>query len=160
MRKIPYIEQILQGILLLTLISLLIFSVGIFYQIRISSQIVNYTGIIRGSSQRSVSLGLARRSSEESIRYVDRLYTSLQGNQTSMALSNSSYRSNLYKQRESWDEVKFEIRRLRNKHTRDNVNELLDTDENTISCATRRSPSCRIILRTCLIRCADWKYRL
>lgn len=129
MRKIPYIEQILQGILLLTLISLLIFSVGIFYQIRISSQIVNYTGIIRGTSQRSVSLELARRSSEESIRYVDRLYTSLQGNQTSMALSNPSYRSNLYKQRESWDEVKFEIRRLRNKHTRDNVNELLDANE-------------------------------
>jgi diguanylate cyclase (GGDEF)-like protein len=118
MKKHPYIAQILQGVLLLILISLLIFSVAIFRQIRISSQIIEYSGIIRGSSQQAINMMLTGQSPDSQIQYIDRLYNALQSGSSSLTLPDSSYRTDLMKQREAWDSLKHKMEKQSNKTSR------------------------------------------
>ncbi|MGN1381894.1 MAG: GGDEF domain-containing protein [Eubacterium sp.] len=126
MKKHPYIEQIMQGILLLILISLLVFSVSIFQQVKISSQIIEYTGIVRATSQKAITQELAGRSASGQIKYADRLYRSLQYGNSSLNLSEPTYRNNLMKQSESWNDLKSALETLQEKHSRKNINKVID----------------------------------
>lgn len=132
MKKHTYVEQILQGILLFVLIGLLIGTFYIFRRISGTSRVINYSGIVRGCTQRVVKLELQGQESDDLIDYLDEILDELQygGEQYNLiALPDSDYQQKLSAQEGQWTRLKQEITSLRADPTSEEKKALLEDSE-------------------------------
>ncbi|MCC6095717.1 MAG: hypothetical protein LIV24_11955, partial [Eubacterium sp.] len=127
-----YIEQIVQGILLSVLICLLIVTFYVFGKISGTSRVINYSGIVRGCTQRVVKLELQGRESDDLIEYLDDILDELQhgGEQYNLiALPDSDFQEKLSAQQGQWMKLKKEITLLRSDPTEAEKVSVLDASE-------------------------------
>ena len=116
MKSHSLIEQILEGILLVVLIVLLALSVGLFHQIRGTSRVINYAGIVRGCTQRLVKRELSGYPSDDLITYLDGIMEELQHGGTTyslVALQDEAYQNELSEQEQKWETIQSQIKEIR-----------------------------------------------
>lgn len=81
-----------------------------------NARVINYTGIVRGATQRLVKQELNHIQNDDLIQYLDSLLLELSdgdGVNGLIALPDPSYRGLLYEMRRSWGELKTEIAKVR-----------------------------------------------
>ncbi len=81
-----------------------------------TARVVNYTGIVRGATQRLVKLEISNNPNDELIRYIDEVLNGLQNSSESYNLvkvEDKVFQENLKKLDMEWNEVKSEIYRTR-----------------------------------------------
>lgn len=94
-----------------------------------NARVINYTGIVRGATQRLVKQELNHIQNDDLIQYLDSLLLELSdgdGVNGLIALPDPSYRGLLYEMRRSWGELKTEIAKVR---SNEENNELYNLSE-------------------------------
>lgn len=94
-----------------------------------NARVINYTGIVRGATQRLVKQELNHIQNDDLIQYLDGLLLELSdgdGDNGLIALPDPSYRELLYEMRRSWGELKTEIAKVR---SNEENNELYNLSE-------------------------------
>lgn len=108
-------DQMIQAILLALLICELFLFLSIFHQINGTSKVINYAGIVRGCSQRTVKLALANQDTDDLIQYLDEILDGLEngGSQYNLIkLPDNDYHTKLFQQAEQWKIMKEEMIQL------------------------------------------------
>ena len=125
-------DQIIQVILLLFLIGELFLFLFIFHQINGVSKVINYAGIVRGCSQRTVKLALANQDTDDLVPYLDEILDGLAngGSQYSLIkLPDKDYQAKLAQQTEHWEIIKEEISQLDHDDNSNTRSQLLQQSE-------------------------------
>jgi diguanylate cyclase (GGDEF)-like protein len=113
-----------QFLLFVMLVSLVLLMVSRIERIQGNSKVVNYAGIIRGSTQRLVKLEISQQPSDELIVSIDEILTNLQtgvGDYQLNKLADDLYMQKLNQLSSAWDALKSEINKLRIYQTDQNV---------------------------------------
>lgn len=132
MKSHSLIEQILEGILLVVLIVLLALSVGLLHQIRGTSRVINYAGIVRGCTQRLVKRELSGYPSDDLITYLDGIMEELQHGGTTyslVALQDEAYQNELSEQEQKWETIQSQIKEIRSNPSQKMSHKLISTSE-------------------------------
>lgn len=132
LKKHPYMEQILQVISLTALIILLFCAISLFRDINGTARVINYAGIVRGCTQRTVKLELAGTESEELMQYLDEILKELQNGGDSynlVAIDNDSYQNELKLQEADWLDLKERLRSFRENPSAEARKKILDESE-------------------------------
>lgn len=107
------------SILGLTISALLLF--GLLWQNSTYGSLINYSGLIRGGTQRVVTAELNGTPNDELIAYLDEVYYGLETGMSDLGIpksNQSNYQAILCDVAELWDELKAEITLLRQDPTR------------------------------------------
>ena len=114
--RLRHVEKIVQSLLLFILIILIFAMMLSVKKIQGTARIVNYTGIVRGATQRLVKLEITGYERQYLINYLDYILISLQhgDNQYQLVkLEDADYQESLSNQLEYWEKLKDEITNVR-----------------------------------------------
>lgn len=117
-RNIPFrfVEKMIQFLLLLILISLMLTIMWTVKESQRISRVVNYTDIVRGSTQRLVNQEITGTARQDLVNYLNYILVGLQYGDTQyqlMKLEDEYFQENLSNQVEYWFELKEEILHVR-----------------------------------------------
>lgn len=118
------------------IVILIILVVIMMIQINImqgTARVINYTGLVRGATQRLIKLELTQNPSDELIGYLDDILTDLKyegGSYGLVSLEDDSYQEKLDNLRIYWDNLKNQISNARtNDYDPENMQKLLEMSE-------------------------------
>lgn len=113
------LRNYLEPLLILTL-SILIFStIYNIYLLQGTARVVNYTGLVRGATQRAVKLEIAEKPNDAIILYLDSILEGLQnggGKYDLVVLEDATYQKDLNDLANYWQDLKKEIAKARKEY--------------------------------------------
>ncbi len=106
------IETAVMGFILVILLGLTILFAVAVDDLNGTARVVNYTGIVRGATQRVVKLEISNNPNDGLIRYIDDILMGLQNSSETynlVKIEDKQYQDNLIKLDIAWDELKGEM---------------------------------------------------
>lgn len=118
MNKKTWIVQgiMVPGLLVIALLASAFFSLSSIENLQGNARVINYTGIVRGATQRLVKLELNEQPNDKLIQHLDGILRELQtgkGDNHLIKLPDKAYQKQLKKMQEAWVSLKTEIRKVR-----------------------------------------------
>ena len=113
-KKTPYLQSILIVILIVIVVTMMVQ----ISHLQGTARVVNYAGLVRGATQRTVKLEITGEQRDDLIRYLDKILSGLKnanGNYNLVKLDDKNYEQCLDKQMEYWKTLKKEIYNVREK---------------------------------------------
>ena len=113
-KKLPY----LQSILILFLIAMVVTMMVQIGHLQGTARVINYAGLVRGATQRTVKLEITGNQRDDLIHYLNQILSGLKyedGNYDLVKLQDKNYQKRLDEQRDYWKKLKNEIYRVREK---------------------------------------------
>ena len=110
--KIPYI----QSVLILILIAMVVTMMVQISHLQGTARVVNYAGLVRGATQRTVKLEITGDERNDLIHYLDQILSGLKyadGNYDLVKLDDTNYQKRLDEQMKYWKKLKKEIYKVR-----------------------------------------------
>lgn len=167
MRKFKFLSNILQSMLVIVMITLVLLMIQSIKNIQGNARVVNYAGIVRGTTQRLVKLEISNHPNDNLISYIDSILDGLQhggGEYNLHKIEDIAYLERLGLQIENWQVLKNAIYETR--HTGEGNPSILGLSEeyfeyanNTVDAAERysegRASQLRILEKVliCIIAC-------
>ena len=108
----------MQSILIVMLIVMVVTMMVQISHLQGAARVVNYAGLVRGATQRTVKLEITGERRDDLIRYLDKILSGLKyanGNYNLVKLDDKNYEQCLDKQMEYWKTLKKEIYNVREK---------------------------------------------
>ena len=115
-KKSKNIIGIIQSCLILLLIVLIIFIMVNISRLQGTARVINYVGLVRGATQREVKLEITGNPDDELIKYLDDILNDLKyqdGQYNLVNLRDNEYNDKLYILSDYWEELKKEIKAVR-----------------------------------------------
>lgn len=131
--KFDGVETIILVIMITALVCLLATSSILIHEITGAARVVNYAGILRGSSQKEVKQELNGIDSNKQINYLDDILNGLQHSSSKyklIKLDSASFQSELIEQKKAWQELKQAIYTYRRQPTKSHEKSLMDLSDN------------------------------
>ena len=116
-KKSKNIIGIVQSCLILILVVLIICMMIQISRLQGTARVINYAGLVRGTTQREVKLEITGNQDEELINYLDDILSGLRyqdGHYDLVRLYDKEYQEKLQIQSDYWDKLKIEIEAVRN----------------------------------------------
>ena len=113
-KRLPY----LQSILILFLIVMVVTMMVQISHLQGTARVINYAGLVRGATQRTVKLEITGNQRDDLIHYLNQILSGLKyedGNYDLVKLQDANYQKRLDEQRDYWKKLKNEIYRVREK---------------------------------------------
>ncbi len=109
---IKKLRNYLEPLLILTLSVLIFATIYNIYLLQGTARVVNYTGLVRGATQRAVKLEIAEKPNDAIIQYLDSILEGLQnggGKYDLVVLEDAAYQKDLNDLANYWQDLKKEI---------------------------------------------------
>lgn len=113
-KHIPYLQS---GLILILIVMVITMMVQISH-LQGTARVVNYAGLVRGATQRTVKLEITGDKRNDLIHYLDQILSGLKyedGNYDLVRLDDKNYQKRLDEQMAYWKKLKKEIRKVREK---------------------------------------------
>lgn len=113
-KKAPYLQSILIVMMIVMVVTMMVQ----ISHLQGTARVVNYAGLVRGATQRTVKLEITGEQRDDLIRYLDKILSGLKyanGNYNLVKLDDKNYEQCLDKQMEYWKTLKKEIYNVREK---------------------------------------------
>lgn len=113
------LRNYLKPLLILTLSILIFATIYNIYILQGTARVVNYTGLVRGATQRAVKLEIAEKHNDAIIQYLDSIMDGLQnggGKYDLVVLEDAAYQNDLNDLAIDWQELKAEITKARKEY--------------------------------------------
>ena len=113
------LRNYLEPLLILTLSILIFATIYNIYLLQGTARVVNYTGLVRGATQRAVKLEIAEKHNDAIIQYLDSILDGLQnggGKYDLVVLEDATYQKDLNDLAIDWQELKAEITKVRKEY--------------------------------------------
>lgn len=113
-KKIPYVQSALIVILIAMVVTMMVQ----ISHLQGTARVVNYAGLVRGATQRTVKLEITEDERDDLIHYLDQILSGLKyadGNYDLVKLDDKNYQKHLDEQMEYWKTLKKEIYQVREK---------------------------------------------
>ena len=109
-------KSIIPVILVVLFFLINIFSLGAIFGVQGNARVINYTGIVRGATQRLIKKELCGVPDDKLVKYMDNILLELstgKGDNGLTMLPDDKYQSLVAQMREAWDEIKDQIKNVR-----------------------------------------------
>lgn len=116
-KKVRTLAALIQSIMIFCLVVLIMFLMYEINNLNGTARVINYSGLVRGGTQRAVKLEICKRPNDALIQYLDDILHDLnyEGGQYNLVkLNDKAYLEKLDYQIEYWEELKREIMKVRN----------------------------------------------
>ena len=113
------LRNYLEPLLILTLSILIFATIYNIYLLQGTARVVNYTGLVRGATQRAVKLEIAEKPNDANIQYLDSILEGLQnggGKYDLVVLEDATYQKDLNDLANYWLDLKKEIAKGRKEY--------------------------------------------
>lgn len=124
---------IIQSVLIFVLIAIVIFMMLKLNRLQGTARVVNYAGLVRGSTQRLIKLEIIGEPEEALIIYLDEVLNDLKygnGSYELVCLDSADYQNKLDNLIIYWDKLKYQINLVRlTEYEPDNISELVQMSE-------------------------------
>lgn len=114
--KIKTVDAILQSIFIIALIVIVVFMIIEVNNLQGTARVINYSGLVRGATQREVKLEITGNGDDELITYLDKILGGLRyedGDYDLVSLHDADYNRKLDIQIDYWKNLKEEIYNIR-----------------------------------------------
>lgn len=132
-KKSQKIQTIVQSILISILIILVVFMMLQIHRLQGTARVINYTGIVRGATQRLIKLEISERADDKLIVYLDDILLELKyghGNYGLVSLDDNAYQQKLDTLMDYWGNLKEQILEVRDSnHNPEQTGLLVDMSE-------------------------------
>ena len=115
-QHIKAINTIIESCLLVILIGFVATMMVLIGKLQGTARVINYTGLVRGATQREVKLEITGNSDDELINYLDGILEDLKyedGDYNLISLDDNDYKKKLDTQIAFWSQLKDEIYKVR-----------------------------------------------
>lgn len=115
-KKFQTIQTVVQSVLISILIILVALMMLYIHKLQGTARVINYTGLVRGATQRLIKLEISQRSDDDLILYLDDILTNLKygnGSYDLVVLDDEAYNEKLDTLISYWGEIKEQITEVR-----------------------------------------------
>lgn len=127
------IHTVVQSFCIIVLIILVVVMMSLINKLQGTARVVNYTGLVRGATQREVKLEISENPNEDLMNYLDEILSELKdgnGEYELVSLPDSEYQKSLVELMDYWTKLKKSILDVRqNPDDIQKKNELLEMSE-------------------------------
>lgn len=110
--------DVMQSVLILSIVMLVVMMMIQIYDLQGTARVINYAGLVRGSTQREIKLEITGTQNDELIQYLDDIISGLRyqdGHYDLIRLKDEVYQEKLDVQSAYWEQLKEEIAVVRQK---------------------------------------------
>lgn len=148
--------KIITFLFILSFVLLSIISFSSLGRLRGNAQVINYTGIVRGATQRAVKQALSHKENDDLIQRLDSIIQELlygQGENNLIPIPDPEFRSLLLQVQDNWEEIKKEIPNVRQGA---DAQRLYDLSETHFSLSDRAVTAAEIYSENSLQTAVNW----